>query len=86
MAEIQKKVEESVKRQQKSKFISDDLANEYSADFDLDLQALNALRLQKRHVQESFNKSIRMLAQSCLPNIGFYSSLYPVCYCDTPVL
>lgn len=69
MAELQKKVEERVKRQQN--FIPY-AAVENHSEFDLDLQELNSLKLQKKHVQDCFNKSIRMLTQSCIPNMGGY--------------
>jgi len=72
MAEIQRKVEERMKKQQQH-FISYSQVDEYTPEFDLDLQELNALKLQKKHVQNSFNKSIRMLAQSCVPDIAYFS-------------
>ena len=70
MAELQKKVEEKARRQH---YVPYSKSAEYAPEFDLDLQELNALKLQKKHVQDSFNKSIRMLTQSCLPDMGFYS-------------
>lgn len=71
MAELQKKVEERVKRQQN---IIPYIKNDNYGDFgDIDLQELNSLKQQKKYVQDSFNKSIRLLTQSCIPNMGFYT-------------
>ena len=71
MAELQKKVEERMKRQQNTiPYLKTDGNH---GDFDIDLQELNSLKLQKKYVQDSFNKSIRLLTQSCIPNMGFYT-------------
>lgn len=73
MAEIQKKVEEKAKRQQHTLPYHHTNTFEYTPEFDLDLQELNSLKLQKKYVQDSFNKSIRMLTQSCVPDIALYA-------------
>lgn len=69
MAELQRKVEEKAKRQQQ--YVPFSSSAEYTPEFDLDLQELNALKLEKKYVQDSFNRSIRMLTQSCVPNMSF---------------
>ncbi|XP_067936797.1 cytosolic carboxypeptidase 2-like [Watersipora subatra] len=71
MAELQKKVEEKAKRQHNYHHNPYN-SNDYAPEFDLDLQELNALKLEKKHVQDSFNKSIRMLTQSCIPDLDYY--------------
>lgn len=72
MAELQKKVEVKAKRQHHIPYAS---STDHVPEFDLDLQELNALKLQKKHVQDSFNRSIRMLTQSCMPEMGYYSGI-----------
>lgn len=73
MAELQRRVEEKAKRQQQ--YISYSNSSEHTSEFDLDLQELNALKLEKKYVQDSFNKSIRMLTQSCVPDMGYYTGM-----------